>query len=126
MILSASPDPGRALDFFTKILYNIIIKYERGAKIMFGISPINPNMSVTGLDPAADAYVVTSASNADNVINDFEKAFSAGMNPNNLLQDILDQRNLTTEDFTDNDIIRVNRKVEEIYKTIDYQAWRQR
>ena len=93
---------------------------------MFGISPINPNMSVTGLGPAADAYVVTSASNADNVINDFEKAFSAGMNPNNLLQDILDQRSLTTEDFTDNDIIRVNRKVEEIYKTVDYQAWRQR
>jgi hypothetical protein len=93
---------------------------------MFGISPINPNMGITGLGPAADAYVVTSSSNADNVINDFEKAFSAGMNPNNLLQDILDQRNLTVEDFTDNDIVRVNRKVEEIYKTVDYQAWRQR
>ena len=93
---------------------------------MFGISPIEYMNSVTGFGPAADAYVVTSGSNADNVINDFEKAFTAGMNPNNLLQDILDQRNLTSEDFTDNDIIRVNRRVEEIYKTADYQAWRQR
>ena len=93
---------------------------------LLGLSPVDYSNSVTGFGPAADAYVVTSGANADNVISDFEKAFAAGMNPNHLLQDIMSQRNLTVEDFTDDDIIRVNRKVEEIYKTVDYQAWRQR
>lgn len=73
-----------------------------------------------------DTMIMDSAQNADNVINDFEKAFAAGMNPNNLLTEILDDRNLTIEDFTDQDIQRVNRKVEQIYKTVDYEAWRQR
>lgn len=95
---------------------------------MLNISPIDyqHQHSYTGLGPVADAYVVSSSSNADNVINDFEKAFTAGMNPNHVLQDILEKRNLTVNDFTDDDIMRVNRRVEAIYKTVDYQAWRQR
>jgi hypothetical protein len=90
------------------------------------INPIGNFGIYDGRLNGIDTMIMDSSQNADNVINDFEKAFMAGMNPNNLLTEILDNRNLTVNDFTDQDIQRVNRKVEQIYKTVDYEAWRQR
>ena len=93
---------------------------------MFTVNPVvNINFAdnyVNGIE----AMVMQSSKNADDVINDFEKAFTAGLNPNNVLDTILQNRNLTEEDFTEDDIHRINRRIEAIYKTTDYQAWRQR
>lgn len=93
---------------------------------MFAVSPVTSINFADNYVNGVEAMVMQSSKNVEDVVSDFEKAFAAGMNPNALLDNILQNRNLTENDFTDDDIINVNRKVEAIYKTVDYQAWRQR
>lgn len=62
----------------------------------------------------AEAMIMESAEKVDNVINDFEKAFQAGMDPNNVLNQILIKRNYYKNDFLDSDIKKITRKVESI------------
>lgn len=92
---------------------------------MFSISNLDfahgayNNIGVNG----AQAAIMQSAEDADHVIEDFEKAFNAGLNPNDVLREVLASRNLTEKDFTDTDIERINRKVEKIYKSATHE-WR--
>ena len=84
---------------------------------MFSVSGINFANGVyhNGRVNGAEVAILQSSENADNVISDFEKAFMAGMDPNMVIRKVLDDRHLTNEDFTDSDIVRVNRKIESIY-----------
>ena len=68
------------------------------------------NGGINGIEVA----ILQSAENADNVVNDFEKAFAAGMDPNQTLKRVLDDRRLSEDDFTALDIMKVNRKIEAI------------
>ena len=86
---------------------------------MFSINDINfangvmSGNRVNGLE----VMIMESSEKADNVINDFEKAFQAGMNPNNVLEGVLYERNYKESDFTNTDIVRINRKIDAIYKS---------
>ena len=63
--------------------------------------------------------IMESSAKADNVIRDFEQALSAGMDPNQVIDEVLKNRHYSESDFTDMDINRINRKVESIYKTVN-------
>ena len=86
---------------------------------MLSVSGINfangvyHNGKINGIEVA----IMQSAENADNVINDFEKAIMAGMNPNQAIDKVLKNRNLTAEDFTITDLTRINRRIEAAYST---------
>ncbi len=61
--------------------------------------------------------VMQSAENANKVINDFDKYFLAGLDPNVVIQKVMDINNFSEADFTDSDISRINKKIESIYKS---------
>lgn len=61
--------------------------------------------------------VMQSAENVDKVINDFDKYFLAGLDPNVVIQKVMDINNFSEADFTDSDISRINKKIESIYKS---------
>lgn len=84
---------------------------------MFSVGGINFSNGVyyNGKVNGAEVMIMQSSQNADTVISDFEAAFRAGMDPNNVIEKIMRDRNLSNSDFTDNDIARVNRKIEAIY-----------
>lgn len=84
---------------------------------MFAIGGINFANGVyhNGMINGAEVMIMQSAENADNVINDFEKAFSAGMDPNNVVNQIMRERHLSSSDFTEFDMVRMKRKIEAIY-----------
>lgn len=63
--------------------------------------------------------IMQSAENADKVISDFEEAIARGLNPNSVIDDVLAKRGLSESDFTDEDILRINRRVEAIYRTMN-------
>lgn len=85
------------------------IEFSHGA--YYG-EQLNNQWKVNG----AQVAIMQSEENADHVIEDFEKAFNAGLNPNDVLREVMTSRNLTEHDFTDTDIERINRKVEKIYR----------
>lgn len=61
--------------------------------------------------------IMQSAENADKVVSDFDKYFMAGLDPNMVIQKIMDINNFTNSDFTESDIHRINKKIESIYKS---------
>lgn len=65
--------------------------------------------------------IMQSSENVDTVVNDFEKALAAGLDPNAALRKAMDDNHLTDDDFTNSDINRVNKKIEEIYRS---NRWR--
>lgn len=84
------------------------ITWEKGA---FFDNHINTFNGMQGM-------IMQSAENADNVIADFEEAIAKGYNPNLIINQILANRGLTEADFTESDILRINRKVESVYRTM--------
>lgn len=60
--------------------------------------------------------IMQSSSDADLIIRDFEAAIEAGYNPNDVKEQILNNRGIKESDLTDMDINRINRRVENIYK----------
>lgn len=84
---------------------------------MFSIGEINfanGSYASRNLINGAENMIMESAEKVDNVISDFEKAFQAGMDPNNVLNQILIERNYYKSDFLDSDIKKITRKVESI------------
>ena len=89
---------------------------------MFNISNINFTNGVYGLNGrvnGTEVMIMESSAKADNVIRDFEQALFAGMDPNQVIDEVLKNRHYSESDFTDMDINRINRKVESIYKTVN-------
>lgn len=89
------------------------ITWEKGAYI-------NNSNSFNGVQ----GMIMQSSENADNVIADFEEAIAKGYNPNFIIDQILENRGLTEADFTDSDILRINRKVESIYKMMNQKGYK--
>ena len=81
---------------------------------MFNITPINTNFPMNG----RDIMIMQSSANAELVIKEFEKIIEESMDPNVVIRKVLDDHNLSEADFTDNDIARINRKIEAIYKSM--------
>ena len=81
---------------------------------MFNISPIGTSYGLNG----QDVMFMQSSANADLVIREFQKVMSENLDPNTVIQKILEDNNLSESDFTSNDISRINRKIEAIYKTM--------
>lgn len=81
---------------------------------MFNIAPINVGYPVNG----RDVMIMQSSANADLVIKEFEKVMAENMDPNAVIRKVLDDHNLSESDFTDNDIARINRRIEAIYKSM--------
>lgn len=89
---------------------------------MFNIANINFSNGVyasNGKINGAEVMIMESNAKAENVINDFEQAIAAGMNPNLVIDKVLQNRHYSESDFTDMDIKRINRKVEAIYKAVN-------
>lgn len=89
---------------------------------MFSVTDINFSNGVYGSNGGvngAEVFLLQSSENADTVISDFERLYYAGLDPNNLFENIMRNRNLTRKDFTDRDAARVKRRVEEIYKSTE-------
>lgn len=90
---------------------------------MFKVSGID--FSNGAYDPSnrrlngAEIAIMESAAKADTVIKDFESVLAAGMDPNMVIDKILQERNFSESDFTDMDINRINRRVEAIYKSVN-------
>ena len=76
-------------------------------------NPVPTNGKFNGMQ----AMIMQSQSNLDIVLKDFEAAIAAGLNPNDVKDEILAKRNLKESDFTSFDIATLNRKVEQIYKS---------
>lgn len=76
-------------------------------------NPVPTNGKFNGMQ----AMIMQSQSNLDMVLKDFEAAIAAGLNPNDVKDEILAKRNLKESDFTSFDIATLNRKVEQIYKS---------
>ena len=72
---------------------------------------------ITGLGSAADYYVMDSSQKADKVIQAFEAAIMAGYHPNDVEQKIYAETGVDPSDFTMTDKRRIQRTVEEIYKS---------
>ena len=90
---------------------------------MFDIGGINFANGVyhNGMVNGVEVAIMDSAEKADKIIDDFAKQFRAGTDPNFTLRKIMDDRHFRESDLTDIDIVRVNRKVEEIYNAINRQ-----
>lgn len=90
---------------------------------MFKIEGINFSNGV--YDPSnkkingAEVAIMESAAKADTLIKDFENTLVAGMDPNLVVDKILQDRNYSESDFTDMDIHKINRRIEAIYKTVN-------
>lgn len=89
---------------------------------MLNISNINfangvyaSNGKINGIE----VMIMESSAKADNVIHDFEQTLVAGMDPNQVIDKVLQDRNYSESDFTDMDINRINRKIEAIYKAVN-------
>ena len=95
---------------------------------MFSVTDINFANGVYGSNGninGAEVFLLQSAENAENVINDFEKAFHNGLNPYTTFEEILASRRLSASDFTSSDMRKVERRVEEIYnaKKNEGRSW---
>lgn len=96
---------------------------------MFSLNDIGYNNKIFSYGVYSNEYpdkingmsvaVMQSAENADKVISDFEEAIARGVNPNNVIEEVLSRRGLTESDFTNSDILRINRRVEAIYKAMN-------
>ena len=93
---------------------------------MFSVSHIDfsngvygPNNKINGLE----AYIMDSSTKADRVIKDFEEKLTPGMDPNTLIDQILRDRHISENEFTETDINRINRKVESVYKSVNGGGW---
>lgn len=64
-----------------------------------------------------DAMVMQSASDVDKVIALFENAIEQSYHPNEVEQEVYRQANVNPSDFTWYDKQKIQRKVEEIYKS---------
>lgn len=81
---------------------------------MFSIHPIGSGYGLNG----QDVMIMQSSANADIVIREFQKVMSENMDPNVVIRKVLEDNNLSEADFTDQDITRINRKIESIYKSM--------
>ena len=81
---------------------------------MFSIRPIGSGYGLNG----QDVMIMQSSANADIVIREFQKVMSENMDPNVVIRKVLEDNNLSEADFTDQDITRINRKIESIYKSM--------
>lgn len=81
---------------------------------MFEIGSIGSYHRLNG----QDVMIMQSSANVDLVIREFQKVMAENIDPNMVIQKILDDNNLTENDFTSNDIARINRKIEAIYKSM--------
>ena len=79
---------------------------------MYNINPINIGNSLNG----RDVMIMSSSSDADAVIKEFKNRVHGGVDPNVLVQEILDDFDLSEDDFTDNDIARINSSIKRIYE----------
>lgn len=69
-------------------------------------------------------HVMQSQETTDKLINDFEKAIAAGLDPTDALRaDIFAKRRVKEHDLTDFDKERLNKKVEEIYQLYRSRRW---
>lgn len=75
----------------------------------------NPYSKLNGME----VMILESHKKADDVIKDFESVLQAGMDPNQVIDKVLQDRHYSEHDFTDMDINRINRKVEAIYKSVN-------
>ena len=84
---------------------------------MFDVGGINFSNGVyyNGMVNGVEVAIMDSAEKADTIIKDFESSYRAGTDPNAMLRKIMDDRRISENDLVDLDIVRVNRKVEEIY-----------
>ena len=64
--------------------------------------------------------IYQSDSDADRLINEFEKYINAGYDPNVVSAQVFSNLNINADDLMPYDIERVQRKVEEIYKSKRY------
>lgn len=64
-----------------------------------------------------DLAIMESQQNADRLISCFEQAIRAGYNPNDVANRIYKETGIMPEDLTAFDRKRVERKVEEVYKS---------
>lgn len=79
---------------------------------MYNISPISIGNPING----RDVMIMSSSSDADAVIKEFKNRVCGGVDPNVLIQEILDDFDLSEDDFTDNDITRINNSIKRIYE----------
>lgn len=78
----------------------------------------NPVKSLTdNYVNSMDAMVMQSASDADKVIALFKNAIEQGCHPNDVEQEVYRQANVNPSDFTWYDKRKIQKKVEEIYKS---------
>lgn len=63
----------------------------------------------------AQAMIMQSAKDTDNIINDFQRMFQPGMDAGAVLHDILDRRDISEDDLMDDDIRRLNETIQKIY-----------
>ena len=86
---------------------------------MFSINPVFSsfygNPGYTGKINGADVMIMESAANLDKVLPDFEEAIRAGLNPNDVKDEIFSRYNISDADFTQMDARKLQRRVEEIY-----------
>ena len=75
-------------------------------------NPVPTNGKFNGMQ----AMIMQSQENLDKVLEDFETAIAAGLNPNDVKDEILAKRKLKESDFTTFDIAILNRKVEAMYR----------
>jgi len=74
-------------------------------------------LSITGLDPAADYYIMNSSQNVDTIVYAFEAAIRAGYHPNDVEQKIYAETGIDPSDLTSSDKNQIQRRVEEIYQS---------
>lgn len=93
---------------------------------MFSVSHIDfsngvygPGNRINGLE----VHIMDSSAKADKLISDFEKKLMPGMDPNVLVDQIMRDNHISDRDFTDPDVNRINRKIEEIYKSVNRGGW---
>lgn len=84
-------------------------------KVDFSNGAYDPYNRLNGME----TMILESSHKADNVIKDFEKMLEAGMDPNQVIDKVLQDRHYSEHDFTNMDINRINRKVEAIYKSVN-------
>lgn len=78
------------------------INFSSGAYDSYGINPFK-------------TMIMESSLKTKNVIKDFEKAVSSGIDPVLALNKVMSERHYSKSDFTDSDIELINLKVESCY-----------
>ena len=74
-------------------------------------------IGITGFGPPMDYYIMNSYQTADAIIYAFEAAIRAGYHPNEVEQQIYADLGIDPKDLTASDKNRIQRRVEEIYRS---------